>query len=92
MIFLDSGINKRNTAARMELGTLGTIDKTPTSDSTDDGLLRNVKIVSVFFLVRLCVLHFYFIWVRGKVPSPSWKHIGSVAWFGSVVYCFGNRV
>ena len=52
----------RGSAARMELGTLGTFDKTPTSDSTDDGLLRNVKIVSVFFLVRL--------WVRGKVAFP----------------------
>ena len=37
----------------MELGYLGYFDKTPTSGSPDDGLLRNVKIVSIFFVIRL---------------------------------------
>ena len=46
----------------MELGHLGHFDKTPTSDSTDDGLLRNVKIVSILVLVGLRA--------RGKVAFP----------------------
>ena len=43
----------------MESGKSGIFDKTPTSGSPDDGLLRYVKIVSIFFLIRL--------WAKGKV-------------------------
>ena len=46
----------------MESGKSGIFDKTPTSGSPDDGLLRNVKIVSIFFIIRL--------WARGKVAFP----------------------
>ena len=49
----------------MELGYLGYFDKTPTSGSPDDGLLINVKIVSIFFLVG----H----WARGKVAFPVFE-------------------
>ena len=46
----------------MALGHLGQLDKTPTSDSTNDELLRNVKIVSILVLVGLRA--------RGKVAFP----------------------
>ena len=46
----------------MESGKSGIFDKTPTSGSPDDGLLRYVKIDSIFFLIRL--------WAKGKVAFP----------------------